>query len=166
MTLTKTYVSKLMQCFFAKILSTDFWKTLYVYVDGNTLHLLSTNSPSRTTIGFVVLSDIGQAGNSLLTSHPHAYLGRSLHESQFVGPDEYFIHEHFLHCLHANIRGGHITDDYEDEELILTVSELGLFDPDQEVASSDHPLWHDKLGEEISRVYSLRLLGRYPLPGS
>lgn len=66
---------------------------------------------------------------------------------QLTCPDDYFLHEHFKHCLRVHLLHGEINDDYPPEVIIKALRELGLWEEDDEEAPLDDPRWSTELGK-------------------
>ena len=75
---------------------------------------------------------------------------------QLTGPDDYFLREHFKHCLRVHLLHGDIHDDYPQEVIVQALTDLGLWDREDVEAPLGDPRWNTELAKEILEVH-LRL---------
>ncbi|KIM47263.1 hypothetical protein M413DRAFT_23487 [Hebeloma cylindrosporum] len=51
-------------------------------------------------------------------------------EVHFAGPGDYFLREHFKHCLRVHLLHGDTTEDYPQPVILKALAHLGLSEPD------------------------------------
>jgi len=91
----------------------------------------------------------------LTGSNSQAYFRRPGSKIHFTGPDDYFLRKHFKHCLRVHLLRGDIGEDYSQNAVRSALSELGLWEPDDEAVPFDDPRWTTELGKEILECHLL-----------
>jgi hypothetical protein len=92
----------------------------------------------------VVFCDIGSV---TLPSH----IPMSQHPA-CARPGDRFLREHFRRCLTVNILGGDISEDYDPNDIVPVMEELGMCggnDDDTPLAAIDDERWDTVLGKEL-----------------
>jgi hypothetical protein len=74
---------------------------------------------------------------------------------QLTGLDDYFLREHFRHCLRVHLLHGDIIVDYPQHVVTKALADLGLWERDDEEAPLDDPRWNSELGKEILECHFL-----------
>ena len=70
---------------------------------------------------------------------------------ELTGPSDYFLSEHFKHCLRVHLVGGDIHEDYSSDVIVKTLEDLGLsnWEDEDEVVPINDSRWDTELGKEI-----------------
>ena len=70
---------------------------------------------------------------------------------ELSGPSDYFLREHFKHCLRVHLLNGDIHDDYPRDVITKTLEDLGLsnWQDEGDEVPIDDPRWDTELGREI-----------------
>jgi len=108
----------------------------------------------------VLFRDIGPAGELLTGSNSQAYFCRPGSKVQSTGPDNYFLREHFKHCLRVHLLHGDITDDYPQSVVMGAIKSLGLWNHEDEEVPFNDPRWNTELSKEILECHLLLQLSR------
>jgi hypothetical protein len=69
------------------------------------------------------------------------------------GPSDEFLRHHFAWCLRSQILGGDISDDYNRNDVVYAMDELGLGSEDNALVPLDDPRWQSTMGKEILELH-------------
>ncbi|KIM47243.1 hypothetical protein M413DRAFT_23471 [Hebeloma cylindrosporum] len=106
----------------------------------------------------VIFRDIGPAQYLLTGSTSQAYVRRRGTKVQLFGADDYFLREHFKHCLRFHMLHGDIHVDYPQGVIVQALTDLGLWERDDEEAPLSDPRWNTELGKAIFACHTLQQL--------
>ncbi|KDR65935.1 hypothetical protein GALMADRAFT_1215360 [Galerina marginata CBS 339.88] len=93
--------------------------------------------------------EFGPAGALLKTATSQAYFRRPESQVELIGPDDYFLREHFKHCLRVHLLHGDIGADYPRDDIVQALTDLGLWEKDDRAVPFADPRWQTELGKEI-----------------
>ena len=74
---------------------------------------------------------------------------------QLTGPDNYFLRQHFKHCLQVHLLHGDITHDYPQNVVMRALEDLGLWNREDEEVPLDDSRWNTELSKEILECHLL-----------
>lgn len=65
------------------------------------------------------------------------------------GDSDFFLREHFRHCIAVNLLGGDVTDEINHGDIARLEEDLGLVNREDSPLPLDDPKWHTPLGKEV-----------------
>jgi hypothetical protein len=69
-------------------------------------------------------------------------------KSACAGPDDRFLREHFIWSILVNLFGGDISEDYDTNDIIKVMEDLGV-SGEAELAPIDDERWNTVIGMEL-----------------